>query len=95
MPLAKSARSNTIKKPKAAHEEELPVEKDHIADPLPDPKAAKKGFDFIDADELAPIVPEKLDDDAEATEEGLAAEDTEEEGLDEEEINPFGDKWEQ
>ena len=47
--------------------------------------------EFVD---IAPIVEEKTDEDViEGLEEG--EEDEEELTLDEEEINPFGDKWEQ
>lgn len=88
MPTAKSTRPHNLKKPKVA----LPDES------APELKPPKKPFE-IEVDEIAPIIATDkiIEDDPEAIEDAPSEEEVVEDevGLDDEEIDPFKDKWEE
>ncbi len=80
-------------KEKASPEQETEIETNDDAEEVVGPKA-KKGVDLESALEPAAIIDEKIDDELPVS---LEDEDSasEEISLDDEELNPFGDKWEQ
>ncbi len=87
----------SIKKSKtkesASPEQETEVETSEDAEEVVGPKA-KKGVDLESALEPASIIDEKVDEDLPISldDEESASEEI---SLDDEELNPFGDKWEQ
>jgi len=85
---------------KTLHTKTKPVQKDvetegEIETTEIDGPKAKKEIDLEAALEPAVIVEEKIEDDIASTPEDGEDELGEEAVLDDEELNPFGDKWEQ
>lgn len=92
----KASKATTRNAAKAATKAKVApkdIETDEVAGEIA-PEKIKKSFDF-EAPEA--ILPEKVLDDADIDEEATESEDGESDGpsLDDEELNPFKDKWEE
>jgi hypothetical protein len=76
-------------------DEETESDEDSSSDEAAPKGKAKKGSSDGDAADILPEVEDKLEDDHHVTP-GFEEEDAEDmTGLDEEDLNPFGDKWEE